>query len=156
MKKTGFVCVALALLESISAGEAWADRVGPRRHGHTHNPGFALGLGFLGGYGLGYYGRAPYFPPYYRYGPGYGFGPYGYPSYGFVPWHGFTPGYAYPPVVAVPSAPPVYIQQPQAVQPQPRTSSDYYWHYCRDPEGYYPYVKNCPEGWLQVSPQPNQ
>src|SRR5688500_19364289 len=84
MKKIGFVCVALALLESIAAGQAWADRVGPRRHGHTHNPGFALGLGFLSGYGLGYYGRAPYFPPYYRYGPGYGFGPYGYPSYGFV------------------------------------------------------------------------
>ena len=39
MKKTGFVCVALALLESISAGEAWADRVGPRRHGHTRNDG---------------------------------------------------------------------------------------------------------------------
>lgn len=154
MKKTGFVCAAFVLLETISAGQAWADRVGPRRHGHTHNPGFALGLGVLTGYGLGYYGRAPYFPPYYRHGPGYGLGMYGYPSYGFVPWYGFTPGYAYPPVVAVPSAPPVYIQQPQAIQPQPQ--ADNYWHYCRNPEGYYPYVKSCPDGWLQVSPQPHQ
>jgi hypothetical protein len=27
-----------------------------------------------------------------------------------------------------------------------------YWYYCTDPEGYHPYVKDCPQGWLQVVP----
>ena len=35
------------------------------------------------------------------------------------------------------------------VQPQ----SDY-WYYCRESEGYYPYVKDCPSDWVQVAPQP--
>jgi hypothetical protein len=31
-----------------------------------------------------------------------------------------------------------------------------FWHFCQDPEGYYPYVKNCPSGWLTVvPPKPN-
>lgn len=38
--------------------------------------------------------------------------------------------------------PPVYEQQP----PQP------YWYYCQNPGGYYPYVQQCPNGWLQVVP----
>jgi hypothetical protein len=38
----------------------------------------------------------------------------------------------------------------------PSQGSSNYWHYCRNPEGYYPYVKNCPNGWLQVAPQPGQ
>ena len=29
----------------------------------------------------------------------------------------------------------------------------YYWYFCQDPQGYYPYVKNCPGGWMQVVPQ---
>ena len=44
------------------------------------------------------------------------------------------------PVVTVPSASPVYIQQgtePQSVTELP----DNYCHYCQKPEGYYPYVK---------------
>ncbi len=27
-----------------------------------------------------------------------------------------------------------------------------YWYYCTDPEGYHPYVKDCPQGWMQVVP----
>ena len=27
-----------------------------------------------------------------------------------------------------------------------------YWYYCTDPEGYHPYVKSCPQGWMQVVP----
>lgn len=71
----------------------------------------------------------------------------------------YSPYYGYPPVVAVPQVPPVYIQQqpPQAaVQPPPPQAPANYWHYCRNPEGYYPYVKKCPDGWLQVAPQPAQ
>ena len=65
----------------------------------------------------------------------------------------YSPYYAYPPVVStVPVAPPVYIQQ-AAPQPVPQPQADY-WHYCRNPEGYYPYVKECPGGWQQVAPTP--
>lgn len=109
-------------------------------------PGYGYGLGGLGlglglGYGLGYYGGYGY--------RGYGYGGYG--GYGF----GSPYGYGYPPVMAMPAAPQVYIQQqqPQAVQAPPPPQANY-WHYCRNPEGYYPYVKKCPEGWLQVAPQP--
>jgi hypothetical protein len=47
---------------------------------------------------------------------------------------------------------------PQGVSPlaesgQRRPS---YWHFCQDPEGYYPYVKDCPGGWMTVVPsEPN-
>ena len=40
---------------------------------------------------------------------------------------------------------------------QPATESQAnYWHYCRSAEGYYPYVKECPDGWEQVAPTPPQ
>ena len=35
----------------------------------------------------------------------------------------------------------------------------YYWYYCQDPQGYYPYVKSFPGGWITVVPKvppPNQ
>lgn len=66
-----------------------------------------------------------------------------YPSYSYYP-----PAYYYnpPPVVVVPPAtPPTYIEQ---------GNPDQYWYFCADPQGYYPYVKECPRGWQQVAPQP--
>jgi hypothetical protein len=87
---------------------------------------FALGYGL--GYGLGH---APF--AYYGY--------YGYP-YAYY-------GYTYPPAIVVPSTPPVYIQRNEAPPSEPN-----YWYYCRKPAGYYPYVRECPGGWLQVTPQP--
>ena len=139
MNKTARISIALVLLGSISVtpATAWS---------HPHS-GLVFGLGLLSGYSLGYYGGAPYVP-YYGYPPG----------YGFAPWIGFGPGYgySYPPVVGAPSPPPVYIQQQQGMPPQPSAPASYYWHYCRDPEGYYPYIRNCPGGWLQVAPQPDQ
>ena len=61
-----------------------------------------------------------------------------------------APSYPYPyydvsPPVAVQPAPPAYAQ-PQ--QPQ-----EDYWYYCRNPQGYYPYVQSCPGGWMKVVPQ---
>ena len=29
-----------------------------------------------------------------------------------------------------------------------------YWYRCNQPDGYYPYVTQCPGGWLQVPAQP--
>ena len=83
--------------------------------------------------------------------------PYGYYPYGSYP-------YAYAPVVVQQPAQQVYVEQgqqgqvsqvPQAQGQQqavPAPSSD--WFYCRNPQGYYPYVRNCAEGWQRVPAQP--
>lgn len=84
------------------------------------------------------------------------FGPYWGP--GFYP-----PPYYYPPrVIVVPAAPPpVYIEQQEApveaassVQPNTQQNAQQYWYYCVSSKGYYPYVKECPEGWQKILPQP--
>ena len=55
------------------------------------------------------------------------------------------------PVVAAPStyvysyATPVYVPYQFDSQSQPQ-----YWAYCRSAKGYYPYVAECPGGWLPV------
>jgi len=55
-------------------------------------------------------------------------------------WYPYPYPYpVYSPPVAVEASPPQY-------QPQ-------YWYYCPSAQGYYPYVKECPGGWLQVVPQ---
>lgn len=75
---------------------------------------------------------------------------YPYPSYAYPP-------YAYPtPVVIVPAAPITYIERPQPEQQSlPTSGNDWYYH-CRRPEGYYPYVRQCPDGWQRVPAQPPQ
>lgn len=51
--------------------------------------------------------------------------------------------YYYPPLpVVVQTPPPVYIQPEQQD----------YWYYCQDPQGYYPYIQSCPNGWMKVVP----
>jgi hypothetical protein len=62
--------------------------------------------------------------------------------------------YYYPPPVIVQQQPSdVYIQQ--APQPAPAPVQEQsYWYYCPDAQGYYPYVKQCPKGWLKVVPTP--
>ena len=75
------------------------------------------------------------------------------PSFGFYLGLPFYPRPYYPPeIVRVPVNPPVYIERgtPQSTQPLPSG----YWYYCNNPEGYYPYVKECPSGWRQVDPIP--
>lgn len=53
-----------------------------------------------------------------------------------------APVYPYPEVVSE-----TYYDEP---------SEDYgdYWYYCRDPEGYYPYVRSCHGAWEPVPAQP--
>lgn len=89
--------------------------------------------------------RPPSFvrPPFFRHHHPFFFGGYGSslsvagtsaaPSYAY--------GYEYPGYVQ--SA--AYDQLAQYRQPQ-------YWAYCRNPQGYYPYVSECPAGWLPVTP----
>jgi hypothetical protein len=106
------------------------------RHSH-HRSNFGIRLG--GYYNPGFYGGG-----YYR-NRGYGYGGFGYRGYGGYGYRG------YPSTVIVPSTPPVYIQREVVTPVQQQTN---YWHYCREQDGYYPYIKQCPGGWLQVAPQP--
>ena len=94
-----------------------------------------------------------------RFGVGVGFGPYWGPSY-YSPYPYYYSPY-YPPVVVAPPTPPVYIQQqpePVVAPPTPvapaSIAPDNYWYYCAATKGYYPYVKECRNGWLKVLPQP--
>jgi len=94
------------------------------------------------------------------YGPRVGF--YVDPWAVFYPWAAYPYGYGYYPyqqvIVTQPAAPTVYVERDQQVQPvapqsaAPVQSSD--WYYCRKPEGYYPYVRTCSEGWQRVPAQP--
>jgi hypothetical protein len=64
-------------------------------------------------------------------------------------WWGAPYPYYYgaSPVVVQP-APTEYIQQ------APAPPAQTYWYYCQNAGAYYPYVKDCPGGWMQVVPQP--
>ncbi len=81
---------------------------------------------------------------------------HGYGFYGFWPWYfPWTYGYAMPyygtsfyldaPVTYVEMAP---VAEAGTVQPANS------WYYCKNPEGYFPYVKTCPSGWQTVPAQP--
>lgn len=75
------------------------------------------------------------------------------PGWGWGPWDPFYyPGpyyypYPYPSTtVVVPREPDTYIMQ----EPQPEDGQ--YWYYCKEANGYYPYVERCPGGWMKVVP----
>jgi len=68
-------------------------------------------------------------------------------------WYPYPYVYPYPvytPPVVVETSPPVYVQR----ESPPESQSQYYWYYCQSSQAYYPYVTECPGGWLQVVPQP--
>ncbi len=122
------------------------------------NPVYARGGGG-GGHGGGHFGGGGghFGGGYYR-GGGWGWGGLGlglglglaYPYYGYGGYYGY-PYYGYPATTVVQAPPQTYIQQ-QAPAAQQNPSG--YWYYCNDPQGYYPYVKACPDGWQQVAPTP--
>lgn len=73
----------------------------------------------------------------------------------FWPGYAYPPSYYYsPPLVVAPSAPLYYVekgQEPLEYQPEGGAND---WYYCSDPDGYYPYVKQCRNAWQRVAPQP--
>ena len=74
-------------------------------------------------------------------GPGW-WGPWWGPSY--YPYYPYSPYYY---------APPAVIQQAPLYQQQaPQSEEQSYWYFCSNPQGYYPYIKRCPSGWLKVVP----
>jgi hypothetical protein len=76
-------------------------------------------------------------------GPGWGpgwWGPNYYPYY--YPYYQETP-------IVIEHQPEIHVQ------PTPQAEQPIYWYYCKDPQqGYYPYVKQCPGGWMKVVPTP--
>lgn len=138
MKIAKATLTVLTILAVIMASESALARGGHggRSGGHSagshsgsHFSGRSFGrprvnLGFVVGAPFGYYA-----PPYYYYPP------------------------YYPPIAAAPYAPPLYIEQGSS-QPAPAQQGEGYWHYCAASQAYYPYVKECAEGWQLVAPQP--
>lgn len=131
MKTKPLLTVAILMICCLYSGLNLAHGRGGGRGGY--GGGGYYGGGYRGHSSFGFYFGAPYYPyPYYGY-------PYRYPYYP-------------PAVIAVPATPPVYIQQPPAAVDEQDTSG--YWHFCANPEGYYPYIKECPGGWQLVEPTP--
>jgi hypothetical protein len=120
------VILATLLLGSAGAGYAWQGGHGGGWHGGGRHGG-----GWWGGprVGIGI-GIGPFWGPYW--GPYWG----GY-------WRPYAYPYGYPPVATVPSTQ-VYVQP----------SAPPSWYYCDNPQGYYPYVQQCPGGWRAVAPTP--
>ncbi|MBD5802138.1 hypothetical protein AZOA_15640 [Azoarcus sp. Aa7] len=136
MKWLRFALAAVLVLGAALPDVASADRGRIGRHRSHSSLGVHIGIPLFWGWPGPYYGYSPY-----RYYEPYPY--YGYPSY-----------YAYPPAVTVPSSPPVYIERDDA--DDDRKSAGNYWYYCDRPEGYYPYVKECPGGWERVAPRPSR
>jgi hypothetical protein len=107
-------------------------------HGSSgyHGSGSHSGHGGHNGHGNSYNFGIAIGPGWGGWGPGW-WGPPAYPYYPYYPYY---------------QAPPVVIgQQPQAYVQQNQQESDY-WYYCQNPQGYYPYIKSCPGGWMKVVP----
>lgn len=129
MKSINLICSLVMVIGMSISGLARADLHHSHMAGvtrteihHDHVGGFTRIDHRHSHVGVDFFFGAPFYYPYY----------YPYPYY--------------PPVVAVPAEPPVYIEQGNA--------DDYYWYHCDNPEGYYPYIKNCPDGWKRVTPTP--
>ncbi len=62
-------------------------------------------------------------------------------------WWYAMPRHTYQTVVVEREVAPTYVER--AAPPPPPT----YWYYCEAARGYYPYVGQCPGGWMRVVPQ---
>jgi hypothetical protein len=80
----------------------------------------------------------------------FGFGAGFWPGY----YAGYSPFYWGAPIVGWPYYPPVVTEGPPAYS-EPEQQQPFYWYYCQNPQGYYPYVKSCPGGWMTVVPNVN-
>ena len=145
MKRSAFLALVLSLMlvavsfdrqfEPVAQAEpaAHGGRGGGGHEGGGHGGFHGHPEGFRGG---GHFEGGIWF------GPGWGFGdPLYYPFYPYYPYYA-------PPAVVSPQQPEEYIL------PVPQKEDEGYWYYCKERNGYYPYVNRCPSGWLQVVPTP--
>ena len=143
-----FLATLLLLMTSTVADHAYAQGGSHGGGGGSHGGG---GHGWGGSHG-GHWGgsHGGHWSGGVWIGPGWGWG-WGWGGWG--PWWWGAPYYPYYPYYASPPA--VIEQQPQMyVEPTPQEEEQSYWYYCRKPQGYYPYVQQCPGGWLKVIPSP--
>lgn len=150
MKQNSIACFVIMLICIITSNNVWAHGGGGHGGGGHFGGGGQFGGGhFGGGHFGGHHGGWGFSRGFYGLGFGFGPGYYG----GYYPFYGGYGGYyGYPPVVTVPAIPPVYIQQSPSVAQQYQSG---YWYYCSNPEGYYPYIKECLTSWQQVEPRPS-
>ncbi len=125
----------------LSLGWVGPSEAGSRGSGHGGHGGRHHG-GYFGGHGGrhhgGYFGGHHY-QHYYRHGHH----DYHWETlllFGAPYLLSLLPPYPTREPVAAPAVPTGYVEQTG------------YWYYCTDPEGYHPYVKDCPGGWMQVVP----
>jgi hypothetical protein len=137
MKKFIFIYLFVTLILLMVPLSSYAGTYVGYAGGHHGYAGTNITVGYYGwgGHYGGWYGGyyRPWWPGFY-WGGSIVVGP---------PWYPY--GYY--------SAPPVVVQPP-AVTVQPEQPQQSYWYYCQEPQGYYPYVKSCPGGWMKVLPQP--
>ena len=130
--KALFVSLVALLLGIAVCDEAWARRGGGfggsfgggARIGGFHSRGGFIHRGYSPGYRGVYVGAGV--GSFFLFGPSWG-------------------SRYYAPYPAYPAEPLVYIEQPK-----PQLS---YWYFCEQAGGYYPEVKECQNGWIQVVPQ---
>jgi hypothetical protein len=168
MKKVVVIISVIALVFLGLPSGAFSQRhSGGGGHGGGYSAGVSRGgayptVAYRGGghHSGGYYGGGHY----YR-GGGSNFyfgGVFGFP---WFPYYGYSYGYPYSYPYSYPYAyPSAYQNYPYVVNDYPyafdqptaysETEQPSYWYYCRDPEGYYPYVTRCPSGWAKVAPTP--
>lgn len=133
----------LMLVVALLGATAWGSAIARDRHGGGDHGG---GRHFSGGHFGGGHGAGSHFS-----GGHFGGGHGGGFHYYFAPY-AYSPYFYYPPAYPASESPPVYIEQnPASAAPAQQSS---YWYYCRSSKTYYPYVKECPDGWQQVAPQP--
>ncbi len=92
-------------------------------------------------------------------GHGYGRGHYGRYRHHYRGHHDRGPRYFWSGSIVIPwypygyhAPPPVIIQKEPQVYVQPEQEPENYWYYCPDPQGYYPYIRECASGWMKVVP----
>jgi hypothetical protein len=131
MKKIELTFLTVLFVIGLMAGSAQAGG-----HGYYGSSGHGYyggsGHGYYGGSGHGYYGG--WWPGIY----------WGGLALAGLPWYPYN---YYPQPSTVVQQAPVYVQ--------PQQQDDYYWYYCENPKGYYPYISSCQSGWMKVVPNAN-
>ena len=110
---------------------------------YHYNGGWHGNHGYYHGYH--YYGGYPWFYSMY-----YGTGVTMYSDSFYAPMAYVDYVQMAPPMVVAPAAGTQPAPATGSIQPAPSNS----WYYCKNPEGYYPYVKTCAGGWETVPAQP--
>ena len=138
----GLMVLIFVLFSSLASAQTrGGGHSGGGRHsvGHSYRSGSSHYSGWHGSWSHGHS----------FHGSGWGFRFYAYPSWGWPYPYAYPYYYPYP--YPYYSSPPV-VREEAPVYSEPEQEQPYYWYYCENPQGYYPYIKSCPGGWMKVVP----